>query len=208
MASLGDVFQLIDEQEQYGQQVLNVYFYRLDTPVVGNAAEMLVSSFITEVLPDIRAIQTDVITHRSVSAKNLYDETEAHTELISLAGTQTGEGLPGFSAYAYRLIGDNAAVRDGQKRYAGASEQHQVGGVITSAPMLALMVALATQLATGLSIGVDTNALMPVIVGRILDGGQYRLPANSGETVLSNVIDSLFNADISSQTSRKVGRGA
>ena len=59
----------------------------------------------------------------------------------------------------------------------------------------------------GVDIGIVANAITPVIVQRILDGGHYRLPANSGEAVYGNITDALYNVDVTSQTSRKYGRG-
>lgn len=208
MASVGDVLQLVDEQVQDSQQVLNVYFYRLDTPVVGNAAQMLVASWVDQVLPDIVDWQASDIVHTSVTAKNLFNEAEEYTELMSVPGDRDVDVFPPFNAVGFRLIGDNAAVRDGQKRFAGVPEDSAEDGVFDDAGFLAAMTALAVTLATGLPIGLDIDALMPVIVGRILSGGSYRLPTNSGEAVLSNIVDALFNIDVTSQTSRKIGRGA
>lgn len=209
MGSIGDVYQLVDEQVQESQRVLNAYFYRLDTPVIGNAAQFLAEAFIDEVLPKILDIQGDEVTHTAITVTNLFNESEAHTELISEAGTVAGADLlPTFNAVGFRLIGDNAAVRDGQKRFAGVPEGFQTNSVITNAPYIADLATLAIQLAAGLFIGLDADALIPVIVQRILvSPGTYRLPDNSGEAVLSEVIDALFNIDVTSQTSRKIGRG-
>lgn len=208
MGSIGDVYQLVDQQAQAGQQVLNVYFYRLDTPVVGNAAQFLAESWVDNVLPDITAWQCVDVVHTAVIVTNLFNESEQHTELISEAGSGASTVMPTFVAVGFQLIGDNAAVRDGQKRYAGIDEGVVTDGVITDATLIGQLVALGVTLATGLPIGLDADALIPVIVGRILTGGSYRLPTNSGEAVLSEIIDALFNVDVTSQTSRKPGRGA
>lgn len=208
MASIGDVLELVDEQFQEGQQMLNVYYYRLDTPVVGNACEMLVDSWIDNVLPLVLDVQSVDVVHTSVRAINLFNDTEEHTELISEAGNADSAALPSFNAVAFTLIGDNAAVRNGAKRIAGLSETTTGDGSIIDASLITALTALAVQFALGLPIGLDIDALMPVIVGRILDGGSYRLPDNAGEAVLSNVIDSLFKTQITSQVSRKFGVGA
>lgn len=208
MGSIGDVYQLVDEQALESQKIVNVYFYRLDTPVVGNVAEMLSTSWIANVLPDVLAIQGDALSHRSVTVRNLFNESEAYTELISETGGYAGSDLlPTFNAVGFRLIGDNAAVRNGQKRFAGVPESAQTNSVVTYAPFLAQLATLAVTLAAGLPIGLDIDALIPVIVQRILVGSNYELPSSAGEAVLSEVIDALFNVDVTSQTSRKIGRG-
>lgn len=208
MGSVGDVYQLVDEQVCQEQRILNVYFYRLDTPVVGNAAQMLTASFIDEVLPDICAVQVSGLVHNSVKAVNLFDESEAHEEIISEAGTYTSaDTMPNFNAIGIRLVGDNAAVRSGAKRYGGVSEDAATNGVLDQTAMLTALAALAVQLAAGLPIGLDVDALIPVIVQRILVGTEYTLPTTQAAAVLSEITDALFNVDVTSQTSRKKGRG-
>ena len=209
MGSVGDVYEVVDHSLQEGQEVLNVYFYLLETPVVGNAAEMAVASYIAEVLPDVLNVQSPNVVHTEVSARNLFNVSETWSELISEDGNNPGDALPIFNAVAYRLIGDNSAVRDGQKRYAGLYEGGVTDGVIDDPTFLPLLVALGVQLATGLPIGLDIDALIPVIVGRILvSPGVYRLPNNAGEAVLSRIVDALFNVEVTSQVSRKIGSGS
>jgi len=209
MGSVGDVYEVVDHSQQEGQEVLNVYFYRLDTPVVGNAAEMAVASYIDVVLPDVLDAQSVNVVHTEVSARNLFDAGETWSELISEPGISAGDALPIFNAVAYRLIGSNSAVRDGQKRYAGLYEGAVTDGVIDDTGFLAVLATLAVTLATGLPIGLDIDALIPVIVGRILvSPGSYRLPNNAGEAVLSEIVDALFNVEVTSQTSRKIGSGS
>jgi len=201
------VYQLIDTQVVDGQTALNVYFYRLDIVSAGNVAQELVTSWIAGVLPSVVAIQTGNVSHISVGAKNLFNESEAYTELVSEAGTSGGEMMNTFSAVGFRLIGDNAAVRDGQKRFVGVDESSAVNGVITGAGYLAAVDTLAGDLVADLSIGLEDNALTPVIVKRILDGLVYRLPATPEEAIVSVLLDALYNVYITSQTSRKVGVG-
>lgn len=208
MGVIGDVFQLTDVQEWQGQQCLNVYFYRQAVILVGNAAQQLAEAYINELMPGVQQIQDSNVVHTSIICKNLFNESEAYTELISEPGGLAQVSLPSFNAVAFRLSGNNSAVRDGQKRFAGVTETSQDEGVIVDATYLANLDILGAALLTFLSGGISPDAFIPVIVKRILDGGSYRLPANSGEAVLSDVIEYLFNVDVSSQTSRKVGRGA
>jgi hypothetical protein len=81
-------------------------------------------------------------------------------------------------------------------------------GVVTSSTMLTHLNDLATALSTTLNFGLlDAGTLIPVIVKRILIGDEYTLPTSAEEAILSIVVDALFDAFITSQVSRKVGRG-
>lgn len=209
MGATGDVFQLVDEQVVRGQQVLNVYFYEQAAATAGNGAEQLVTSWIDQIMPGITGWQTDDVLHTSVYAKNLFNESEAYTELLSVSGTGgSSDIMTTFNAVGYQLIGDNAAVRDGAKRYAGIYEGAVTDGVITDPTQMGLLDDLADLLFAGLLVGLAPDVFLPVVVGRILEGGVYRLPTTQGEAVVSQVIDSLWNPEVTSQVSRKVGRGA
>jgi hypothetical protein len=65
---------------------------------------------------------------------------------------------------------------------------------------------LGTLLVSVLNYGIIPTFL-PIIVKRILDGTQYRLPANAGELVYGTVTDAVYNPLITTQTSRKIGVG-
>jgi hypothetical protein len=211
MAAINDVYQVIDTQMVNGQQALNVYFYRVQSTTLGANASDVVTAFIEQILPSIVAFQQSEVVHTSVAAKNLYDETDAHEELISTAGSvATGDMMTNFVAYPFRMVGDNAAVRSGSKRYAGVGETGTTDGVVTDATLLGLLDDMADALALVVNYGLlSAGELIPVIMARILvSQGVYRLPANQGEATFSNIVDALFSPLVSSQTSRKIGVGA
>lgn len=209
MAAINDVYQIVDTSVMNGQKVLNVYFYRVQSTTLGANAADVVSAFIATVLPAVVNFQSSSVVHTSIVATNLYDETDAHEELISTPGVADGDPVGTFEAVPFRLVGDNAAVRAGAKRYAGVTEEDQVDGVITDGGVLTILNTLADVLAGAVNYGlIDAGILIPVIMARILvSQGVYRLPANQGEAVFSNVTDALFSPLVSSQVSRKIGRG-
>jgi hypothetical protein len=148
------------------------------------------------------------VVHVSVRARNLFDDTDAHEELIAEEGAGTGDPLGTFEAYGFRETTDNAAIRAGAKRITGVPEDASTDGVITASGVLSDLDDIATQLATTLLYGLlDAGTLVPVVVGRILDGGSYRLPENIGEAIFGVIVDALFTPLVTSQVSRKVGRG-
>lgn len=208
MAAIGDVYQIIDTQEMAGQKVLNVYFYKVTLSVLGADASDVTAAFIDQMLPDIVAVQATDVVHTSVKATNLFHDTDVNEALISEPGILGDASLGTFEAYPFRLAGDNGSVRGGAKRIAGVTEDGISDGVVTDAGLLTTLTNLGIQLSAAMLWGtLDGGTLAPVIVKRILDAGNYRLPATSGEAVLSNIIDAIFSPLVTSQTSRKVGRG-
>lgn len=207
--AINDVYQIVDEGLLTGQKCLNVYFYFMETSVPGQADALHVAEgYIANLLPSVVAVQASQFVHTSVRVKNLYDATDAHEELISVPGAGASQINSNFDAYGFRLVGDNASVRSGAKRIPAVIDADVADGVVVDAGLLANLAALGVVLSTTMTFGtLDAGTLLPVIVKRILTGTEYRLPANSGETVLSHIIDALVDIFVTSQTSRKVGRG-
>lgn len=204
----GDVYELIDRQTLQGQQCLNVYFYQ--TTVAGDdyRATDLIDEFLADVMPDIRTIQTADVLHIEISARNLFDPTDREDRAISLAGTGAYSDVQNnFSAIGFSLTQDNGAVKNGAKRYAGVPDENVTDGVIVSAGYITYLNTLATQLFQTLAVGA-VDAFAPVIVKRILNlAGDYVLPDVVGDLVVGFITDAVFNPLVTSQTSRKVGRG-
>lgn len=205
-----DVYQVVDKQLFAGQEVLNVYFFKMtDAPAGYTDASAVTAGFIANLLPTILTCQTADVLHTSIKARNLYNVSDAHEELVSEIGEDEAGYQNVFDAYGIRLVGDNAAVRGGSKRYAGVQDDAVEDGVVISLAIQGFLSDLATALATGVPFGLlDAGTLVPVIVKRLLIGGNYELPTNSGDAILSVIVDSLVDALVTSQVSRKVGRGA
>lgn len=209
MAAVGDLYQIVDAQRIDSQVALNVFFYRRTAAVlVGSPAQQVADAFDASVLPAILAIQDQGVVHEEIRVTNLYDPTDVYIKLISEAGdlSTTGPASP-FDAIGFRLVQDNGAIRNGSKRFAGVEDGMSSAGVITDATTISALIALGVALISGVDIGIVANAILPVIVKRILDGTTYRLPTNSGEGVYGNITDALYNVDVTSQVSRKIGRG-
>lgn len=208
MAADGDLYQIIDQQQLDGQTVLNVYFYKRNAPViVGNPAQAVADAFDGQVLPDILTIQSDALTHTALIVNNLFDASDTYTKVISEVGGSTGADSSPFDAIGFRLVQDNGSVRNGSKRYAGVLDEDSSSGIIDDTDLITELVTLGATLIGGVEIGIIANALTPIIVKRIKDGSKYRLPQNSGEAVYGNINNALYNIDVTSQVSRKIGRG-
>lgn len=206
---INDVYQVVDTMEFAEQKCINVYFYKMTSATIdGDNAEEVVEGFVAGMIPLITACQTSDINHTSVKATNLFDPTDQFEALISEPGLDSAGFNSTFDAFGFRLVGDNAAVRSGAKRVPGVQDDAAVDGVIVGAGVLGALNDLADAFASNVLFGLlDAGTLVPVIVKRLLVGGDYVLPTSIEDAVLSVVTDALLNALVTSQTSRKVGRG-
>jgi hypothetical protein len=210
MPAVGDIFEVVDVSTLDGQEVLNVYFYKRTAEVlVGNVAQQVADTFATNVLSPICQIQTPDILHTEIRVRNLFYEPDTYVKVISEPGTNTlsSNSEAAFNAIGFKLTQDNGAIRNGAKRYGGVPSTVFNDGVVTDADMIGYLVALGAELILGQPLGIVAGAIAPVIVKRILDGGSYRLPTNSGEAVTGNLTEAQYNANETSQTSRKIGNG-
>jgi len=206
-----DIWEVIDVQEMDGQEILNVYFYRSDNVGdVGGDAEALASEFVDGVIQFVTPFQNAALVHTEVRVRNLFNPADTFELPISRPG-ETGlaaDHLPVFTAIPFRLAHGNGAVKPGSKRIAGISEDAQVDGVITASGYLTFLAGAADAMLDALPHVSLIDVWYPVVVKRILDGGSYRLPENSGEAVFGVLLDVLFDVLLSSQTSRKIGVGS
>lgn len=203
-----DCYELIDVSTWYGQQVLNVYFYQQNNALnPGVTASDLVDGFIAEVLPAIRPLQVSGVVHTEIRARNLFNPADNHIRAISLAGTNAGtDGTNAFDAISFTLVQDNGAVRNGRKRYGGSPEDFAQNGVVNNSGAVTLLNTLGDALVEHFFISA-ADIFRPVILKRVLDGGEYRLPASLGEAVIGMVVDAVWDALVTSQVSRKIGTG-
>lgn len=194
-----------------GQQSLNVFYYRqtFEATPSGNAPVLLIE-FRDNVDTLIRDCQTALISTLQIAVENIVPGTDNAYESFALntrVGTHLAETLPPFVAYAFRLNRTSSAVRNGQKRFWGVPEPHQVDGII-NATGLTFVQPLATRLALALGVFGSTDTYRPVI---------YRIEREE-EVIPAKTIPALAAADfpigsgayisISSQNSRKFGTGS
>ena len=208
VASNSELYELTDTSVYMGQICKNVYFFQ-SSPTLGSGfdASDLVDAFLSDLLPTILFPQPNDLIHTNVTARSLFDESNRDDRAVSEPGERSAaEALPVYEAFGLRLTQDNGAIKNGGKRYAGVQEGDQNDGVITNATTLGWLDDLADALAQVLTVGIS-NIFFPVVVGRILDGDDYRLPADLGESVVGNIIDAVLNILLTSQVSRKIGVG-
>lgn len=200
------------------QQIVNTFTYvqRLSEPVSETPAEALANGFELEFLSvDGNALRnawiSDQVDYQSLRVQNLFAPAD-YFELSFASGTDggaTGDALPNYVSYSYRTQWLGGVVRRGFKRFAGVPETVNENGVIAAAALGTLQ-ALETSLES--DIEQDGAIFRPCIVKRIpyvTSGGAdaYRLPENAGEAVFVEDLTWQLQTTLSTQNSRKIGRG-
>lgn len=203
MATDRNVFELIDEQSFGGEVVKNVYYFQVG-PALALDSFALVDAYQADFLSTLRACQHPSLSHVRIAARNLFDPADFAEDLVSLPGTLTGttDELPPFEAAAFTLERETGATRHGKKRVAAGSEAHQDWGIWSSSFLSTFLDPIAVLLSDSLLSGA-VQAFFPVIVKRILEGGNYRLPATLAEATVNGVIDAIFSILLTTQNSRK-----
>lgn len=193
--AVGDVYRLIDDQTLLGQDVKNVYYYR--SQIGDGTAGLLAAAWLANVLPAVRAIQSVFVSHDLIQTENLNDLSDF--SLFALTsnndGVVTGEVLPAFNSWGFKLNRATRETRNGAKRIAGVAEVNNSNGEAQTAFLATLndaAIAMGDPIVDALS-----NQYEPVIVRLDAEG----LPA------VVNVVVSAEYVRMTTQNTRKPGRG-
>lgn len=199
--TLGDLLQLVDNQTYLGQQVLNVYYYRITsiTPLADPYLPTLGDWWESEVLPAITAIQLNSLVHVSREWRNLTNGTDLYTDTTAVPGVQTtgsGNASPSYVSAGFMLQRESLVTRNGYKRFAGISDANIAGNewLEDGTTISNLEEALASDIFAGL-----VQVAEPVIVKRPID-----VPVASYEYAS---IGSASFRSLGTQNTRKAGRG-
>lgn len=213
MADAGDVITLALEMQNQNQQTLNVWYYRVNVapqavPIVGIA-----EAWWNHVKDAYRALALGSYTgHRflRVHARDAIDPLgEAASWEIPTAervGTRVaigdgGQALPPFIAATARLNVATRATRSGSKRFPFLLESDSDAAALT-AGFAGLVGDVLLAAATSMILGAPAALveLYPVVYGKgVSDPPVY---------VTQDVVSYSVNPNVSTQNSRKMGRGA
>lgn len=210
MAAIGDVVELVHEQTYLGQNVNNVYYFRA---VSAAALSTLTAWFETNVVPQIKANQNDLVNHINLRVRNLFSDVETYEEPLTGAGSVVSgvNEMPAFMAFAIRLDHDNGSLRPGFKRYVGVTEASLDDGLVNAGRILA-MVTLGGYLVNPPTV-LNPNWLH-VVVGRVCETPnpvpgalpsclKYRLPESLAELNDGIIVTHEPYSQPSTQNSRK-----
>lgn len=196
--AVGDIYRVLDFQTYGGQQVLNVYYYRMTVDGLGPYAESVYLAYVQDVLPSIIAIQNQNAVHTRLEVLNITDGLENFQNDLTSGnvGTRTGETTPSYMAYGFKLLRGSLLTRNGAKRIVGPSESDIQGNTPLTA-MLTVLNTCANAFAATISIALGPE-FRPVIVKRPI------LPPG-GNQVFSFVIGGQFTY-LTTQNTRKFFR--
>lgn len=201
-----NIWEITLHSELFDQECANVFFYRGNALTSPDAAA-IAESFEDQILPDIRAVTSADVFFEGVTVRDILATDTPHYRAIGLAGNNgPADTLPAHDAYSFLLQVGSNLTRPGHKRFPGVFETIVTDGVVTDGTVIADLQSLATTLAFNLF---DyTTGLIPwaaaVVVKRILDGDNYRLPTTVGEAVTNLIVDAIPSLIVSTQNSRKV----
>jgi len=127
--AVGDRFKVTVHQTLFTEPLVNVFCYE-QTGGTGGAFE-LGTAFLSDVWDVVQTTQSDEVLTSHVEVINEDDDTDFSSILCTsgCAGTRTGDTMPRFVAWAFRLNRASRASRHGQKRIAGPVETDITDGV-------------------------------------------------------------------------------
>lgn len=187
------LFRVIDRQLLQDEEVLNVYWYSNEDPLNTYLASQIAGAFISNVIPQITAIQNAAITHEEVEVDDVLSITNFHTASAgSIPGTGGGEVLPKYVTSGIRFQRTTKETRNGYKRWSGIQETNITNGVYTAGFITALQT-LGTFLIGNTQLGLATP-VEPVIVRR---------PTPPATDYIFNLIGAAVPYGPTTQNSRK-----
>lgn len=217
--AVSDVYNLIVRGTLFGQEIINSYFYQQRTPVITigeTIAGALVDQWVSQIMGPVTAVQSADYIVVDVKCDNLFDVADSADGTLSYPGTWGGGGNTdsAFTALGFDLDVVGRAVRRGHKRLAGITEDVSTDGVVTNGTYITAANAAASAMlrpvTNGAFIPIDT--WYPIVVKRVRSGTRpdfhYRLPLTLLETVLQDITNVTARLILTSQVSRKIGRGA
>lgn len=193
-----------------GQQVMNVWQYQVTSNPGPVTAGQLGEAWWNHMKTTLRAIPTTNAStmFQSILVRELDSLTGAYGEYAVPSGERAGtrspgsesSPLPNFNAAGVRLVVAERTTRPGQKRFAGLSETDNDTGQLQTALLAALNAHFAVAIVPAtLGAPAALTVLAPVVVRKDADG----LPV-----VFQEVEGYVINPYMTSQVSRKIGRGA
>lgn len=188
---------------------MNVYGYKITSGIGDIGGPDLAEAWWNYVKDEYRGLvrASGSFLFSSVLVREMNDPTGVLAEWNIPSGEQQGnragvsdsEFLPPFNAAGFRLTVGSRVTRPGQKRIPGLLEVDSVGGGLSAAYITALE-ALCDEVT-------ETLTLAAPAVGFNLTPHIFRKDATGAVTTSQEVVGYVINPNVTSQNSRKFGRG-
>lgn len=158
--AVDEIFSVTTTYSYLGETMQNRFYY-LQT--LGPAGAALLGSLIEDdIMPPVQAIQSDDVTYSFIVTLNLDDTGDFDTIAFGGLGQRTGDGMPPFTSWGYKLISSDRVLRAGGKRFGGVSETDVTDGVADAGVITALQ-GVANVLWIELADGPEDNTWIPVL---------------------------------------------
>jgi len=205
----GSLVEIVVEQHWLGQTCLNAWQYQISAFTSTVTPANILEAYWDNVKDVYRSLYPNltpgVLTALRIRELNnaLGDYAEYAIPADEQSGTRAVVGatdpLPPFAAGSVRLVVGSRATRPGQKRFAGACEGDQSAGVLGGTFVEALD-DIGVHMSVKLILGAPAAlvGLQPIVVRKDADGAV---------TAHQNVTGYLVNPNVSTQNTRKIGRG-
>jgi len=200
-ATEGDLLQLVDNQLYLGQQVLNVFYYRVTAPLglADGYLSDLNGYWEEHILDEIIQIQSDNLSHVSREWRNLTNGADLFVDGSVVPGAlaeSDASDTPSYVSAGFLMHRESLVTRNGYKRFAGITEAQITGN--TYVGNMTHIANIEVALAADLNIGILSVA-EPIIVKRPIS-----VPVTS---YLYASIGSASFRGLGTQNTRKKGRG-
>lgn len=214
--ALNDVYAVTLRQTVLGQRTSNVFFYEqfaAFTPTSGTVANDLAQTFGNVVLPGINNIQTTDAVNVQIDVENLFVGSDVGQSLLVGGGASGTNAIGSFTAVGYKLAVPGKTTRLGAKRFGPVANNLMTDGVFTDGAYLAAIAALEPLMSQNLAglAPVTPNVFRPVVVKRIKEiiagKTKYRLPNLISEKTVQIIVEAVATLIMTTQNSRKIGRG-
>lgn len=197
----GDLIQLTLNQTFLGQDIVNIFWYRLravEDPVYLSA---VTGGFIDWVIPDLKVLQSNLLNIVDVKAI-VYDGVgyPHYTEVIDETGSVGGAVGNSFDAFSVKMTVETRLTRAGSKRFAGVTEGVTDGNDIV-AGIHGQLDSLASAISTEIPLKyTGTSAILGYGVPQIVRVNPSVPPVGWQK---QDVIGAYAYKTVSSQVSRK-----
>jgi len=212
--AVNDVYSIKMRSGFAGSNGLQMFTYKVLSETTGATAPLVAAEFRADVVPAILDILQEDQPVYNVRTVNLFDDVdwEDYNYGTTPLGTRAGQALPSINVAGFESAKPSSSQDPARKRFGALSESDVQGnGLQDVSGYFAALNALAAQLGANLT---DTagNIYQPVVVKRIkytTPGGKeaYRLPEGQFESVTFGAINWSWDNVVTSQVTRKPGRG-
>lgn len=204
MATDGQIVEIVDRQSTQPDVALNVYHYRVSSGLLTISAATIAQVWWEDCNDVIRNLQTEELLHIRVTCRNLDNPADYGEYLIPLADqpglNPSSDAMPRQDAVGVTFRGETVDTRPGSKRICGVPEaQSGEWGLLVPA-YLSLVEDYAAHMSSQINSLTPAFVLDPVIVGFPNDDRPVR--------VENNIVGYTINPYVTTQNTRKIGRGA